>query len=249
MTGGQREISLKGLHIALAMPVNNDVPVGTVTSIMDLTAACAHHGVRLSRVFVVGQSIIDKARNQVTSLCLDVDADVILWVDSDMTWKAQEALGMIAKLVVEPSIDIVGAAGRKKRPDLTPDFCARWMTDDDGRTVMHPGLGLIEAEKLGGAFLAMRTSALRAVWNLAESEGRMFRMSPNEGAHDMCAQVWRTELRDGELWGEDYSFCVDARRAGLQVWLDPNVTLGHIGQYTWEGKVADHLRVDTGEEG
>lgn len=46
------------------------------------------------------------------------------------------------------------------------------------------------------------------------------------------------ELVDRLVWkaksfGEDWSFCRKARRAGLEVWVDPSFELGHYGDYSY----------------
>jgi hypothetical protein len=37
----------------------------------------------------------------------------------------------------------------------------------------------------------------------------------------------------GQLMGEDVHFCQRARAAGLEIWCDPTIALGHVGDYLY----------------
>lgn len=53
------------------------------------------------------------------------------------------------------------------------------------------------------------------------------------------ARVFRIDIVDGELRGEDATFLADIKEAGYAVRLDPTVTLGHIGEMNYSGRLAD----------
>lgn len=38
---------------------------------------------------------------------------------------------------------------------------------------------------------------------------------------------------DGEFIGEDVHFCLEAQKAGLEVWCDPRVIVGHVGLFVY----------------
>jgi hypothetical protein len=40
-------------------------------------------------------------------------------------------------------------------------------------------------------------------------------------------------------YGEDYSFCKRWRDMGGQVWVDPSISMGHLGTKIWKGRLAD----------
>lgn len=41
------------------------------------------------------------------------------------------------------------------------------------------------------------------------------------------------DVLDGKFMGEDVNFCLRARKAGLEVWCDPTVRVGHIGEFMY----------------
>jgi len=51
------------------------------------------------------------------------------------------------------------------------------------------------------------------------------------------------DWRDGNLkYGEDYSFCRRWREIGGQVWVNPEIKMGHVGFKTFQGHLGDYLR-------
>jgi hypothetical protein len=39
--------------------------------------------------------------------------------------------------------------------------------------------------------------------------------------------------KPGEFIGEDVNFCKRANEMGLEVWCDPTIRIGHIGEYLY----------------
>jgi hypothetical protein len=42
-------------------------------------------------------------------------------------------------------------------------------------------------------------------------------------------------LTDEGYMGEDFLFCDRARELGFEVWIDPSISLGHMGVQEYEG--------------
>ena len=49
-------------------------------------------------------------------------------------------------------------------------------------------------------------------------------------------------FEDGYKWGEDYSFCIRWRKIGGQVWVDPEIEMGHVGYKIFQGNLGNYLR-------
>ena len=43
--------------------------------------------------------------------------------------------------------------------------------------------------------------------------------------------AWEDE--DGNHHTEDIEFCINARKAGFDVWISPTIKIGHIGTYEY----------------
>jgi hypothetical protein len=67
-----------------------------------------------------------------------------------------------------------------------------------------------------------------------------FRECPGGVAWDLFEAYWETDengLR--HKYGEDYSFCKRWRDMGGRVWVDPTISMGHLGTKIWKGRLAD----------
>ena len=59
--------------------------------------------------------------------------------------------------------------------------------------------------------------------------------------------IFRLDDDEDELRGEDMAYCDDIRALGFKIWLDPNVSIGHVGSKTYDHKIIDQMtmrRVD-----
>jgi len=99
---------------------------------------------------------------------------------------------------------------------------------------------LMEAEKIGGAFVMITRSCVERMANAyPELAFHMEENSPPEFAlyDPLIAEI------DGKRWrfGEDYSFCWRWRKIGGKIYVLPNVKLQHTGAHCFEGALIDVL--------
>ncbi len=63
-----------------------------------------------------------------------------------------------------------------------------------------------------------------------------------EKAKEVAAQIQEGKTKLGQFWGEDLIFCKKWIALGEHIWLDPNVTVEHIGRKSWQGNFMHHLQ-------
>lgn len=242
---GSPVVSLEGRRIALVMPIARGVQGRTLMCIVELAYLLARCGATVVQAYVHGQSRVTMARTQAAAIVLAAErpCDAMLWIDDDMAFSAVDALRMIAQAVHDPKTPIVAAVGRKKTPDLSESYCCELDTEEDGGVATRGHL--VAARRVGFALVAMTYQALRTTADLAIDEGRVIRMHEHEVRLTEAPHLFYEQVRGGWSLSEDYTFCEDARRAGLSIWIDASVTLGHIGAYEWSGCIGDHLHART----
>lgn len=236
MSGDAVDVSVAGMKLTLAMPIYGQVPGETVESVVSTMGACRRAGVDVRWVSVLHQSVISRARNTLHARTLErtADSDVCLWVDSDMVWRGDDVLRLLAIMRHYTEVQSVAVLGRRKRRDLVESYAGMVMHDDEGRpTRMGP---LWEAERHGWAFVAMRLDLMRRQSRWAHEEGRTY-----EAGGQAYAEVYRTSMADGRHWTEDYTACRELRARGERLWIDPAISLGHVGSYVWSGSIGDML--------
>lgn len=197
------------------------------------------HNIRVTFHFVVGNSVVHRARNELAAHFLASDYTDLLFIDDDMQFAPESILRLLAS-----DKALIGGAGRMRcdSPNSDPSvWCWRPIHGDDG-SLTQDEMGAVEVRGFGAAFMLINRRVL-ADMALAHPEWKR----PGLAA-------WSQDLRDhyfefftqnecdefGEL-SEDYGFCHRWRQMGGRVWVDPTIRLGHVGAHTFTGTVEEIL--------
>lgn len=166
----------------------------------------------------IGNPYISAARATMLRKALDANADVIVFIDHDLSWDAPDLLKLI-----NTEGDVVGGTYRFKyeNPDEV-SYMGTIYSDEFERPLVRSD-GAIKARLLPAGFLKITAKAvdrfMTAYPNLCY--GEKYRLSVdlfNHGAHD---GVW---------WGEDYAFCRRWEELGGDAWLVPDLNINHHGE-------------------
>jgi len=180
----------------------------------------------------IGNPYISAARAKMLRKALDAGADVIVFIDHDVSWRPEDLL----KLIETPG-DVVGGTYRFKTEDVsymgtinsTPDGFPRVRSD-----------GCISAELLPAGFLKITKAAVDRFMEAFPDlcYGPRYAQSVDLFNHG----AWK-----GNWWGEDYSFCRRWREAGGEIWLVPDLSLDHNSADTvFRGNYHEFLRAQPG---
>lgn len=149
-------------------------------------------------------SLVYTARNELAKKAIEMGADYVLWLDSDMVFAPD-----ILKLLLEADRDFVtGVYYRRVQPytpvlldqlEITENGCTNHNIDEVPET-------LTEVAGCGFGCVLMKTQVL---FDVACIYQEMF--APINGV------------------GEDLSFCHRARSIGYHIYVEPSVKCGHVG--------------------
>ena len=156
--------------------------------------------------FVVG-SLVYSARNTLAKTAVDVGADWVLWLDSDMVFPPNTLKRML-KTCEERDISFLSGVYYRRVAPFAP-VLYKEMSDDGHKAAEFdevPTDELFEAAAVGFGCVLMKTEVIVDVFS---TYTEMF--TPIEGS------------------GEDISFCIRARGCGHKIWCDPTIPLGHVG--------------------
>lgn len=164
---------------------------------------------------------LNLVRSALAEAALRERADVILWIDSDMVFSVEAAMGIVTKAWEANAL--VGALYAEKAMggsvqaefDLSPGTEVRcW----------EPNAPLVPCKAIGLGLAAHPASLLT---DTADRIGlRMQRVS------DASVRPWFTPTLDSDVTTtDDYVFCRNLRQAGFSVWADPRWRVEHIGEY------------------
>jgi hypothetical protein len=219
------------MKIFAAIPTyDGKILAGTVKSLLDEQTVCAAVGDTLETHFLPGCSLITMARNQLAQDFMDSDADRFVFIDADLEWEP----GSVAKLARMP-VEFVGAAYRLKQD--TEAYSVGWCTET--AELWSNELGLIKVSSLPTGFMSLSRDVF----------GKLRDAFPAEKyTHmDTHAHAWfQAPFLNGQLYGEDAYFCHKWQSIGGEIWLDPSLTLTHVGGSSkFKGCIGDWLKART----
>lgn len=160
--------------------------------------------------FLIGSLVYD-ARNKLCEQALQMEADYIMWFDSDMIFAPDTLTRMMETLKAHSEIDILSGLYFRRAQPYTPvlfdrlDYDSEKLTCEFEDTTEYPP-ELFEVAGCGFGCVLMRTDCL---YDLGGKYGG----------------TWFAPL--GNI-GEDCAFCIRARAEGYKIFCDPNIKLGHM---------------------
>ena len=160
--------------------------------------------------FLMGSLIYD-SRNKLAGYALEMEADYILWLDSDMVFQPDTLERMIKVINEHPEVDILSGLYFRRGHPFTPVLFSKLEIDEDGLLDFADYNDipdeLFEIAGCGFGCVLMRTGMLL---DIAAKEG---------------GGVWFSPLANA---GEDCAFCMRARNNGYKIYCDPSIQLGHM---------------------
>jgi glycosyltransferase involved in cell wall biosynthesis len=180
----------------------------------------------------IGCPYISAARATMTRKALDAKADVIVYLDYDLSWDPQDLLTLI-----ETPGEVV--AGLYRFKDDEEKYMGVICDDADTRPITRED-GCIKATRVPAGFLKVTKEAIGKFMNdyPALNYGPPYSRSIdlfNHGAHN------------GAWWGEDYAFSRNWVDAGGEIWVTPNINLHHHSKDTeYKGNFHNFLRKQEG---
>jgi glycosyltransferase involved in cell wall biosynthesis len=214
-------------EVFVAIPAASSVvECDLVTGLFQEIAAFAERRWGFALQFAMGNNGIHMARNFLVRRFLDTDCTDLFFIDSDIAWEP----GAIVRMVEHP-VDFVLGLYRLKDPREGYTYFA-----DTHQHVRDPETGLIPINGGPAGFMRLRRSVIeRMVDKLpsADEGGWMAEpMRPDYALPTIFSFNARRDPRTGQVCqaGEDMDFCLRWGEMGEQVWLDPDLTLHHIGK-------------------
>jgi hypothetical protein len=158
----------------------------------------------IAPIFIPGDALLQRARNELLKIAVDGKVDQIVWIDSDMTWNSQD----FKKLVDSPKDFISGICRQKKDDGL---FCFRNPKESKEQNIL-------EVESVGMGFCKMSKKCYEKIW--AKSKKYLQGESSCRNAFEVIIDS------KGQLCSEDISACY---KWGGKIYVDTTIRVGHIG--------------------
>lgn len=159
--------------------------------------------------FLIGSLIYD-SRNKLAAMAIQMEADYVMWFDSDMTFAGDTVERMLKVLDEHPEIEILSGLYFRRAAPFTPVLFSK--LEENGDDIEWEDFenipdGLFEIAGCGFGCVLMRTDCLYGMLNGDVGN-------------------WFTPINNV---GEDCAFCIRARNNGYKIFCDPSIECGHMG--------------------
>lgn len=239
--------------IFIATPMYGGMCAGFyMQSIIQLITTCQANGVDVEFSFMFNESLITRARNSLTNTFLKTDCSHLMFIDSDIKFRAEDVIHMIRAdkeilCGIYPKKEInwysVKAAMDRGVPfdqlkSHTGSFVVNLVNYVGEVTV--PVNQPVEIFNGGTGFMLIKREVFEKLGesvpayanDVVDLGGQMKQSEP-------IKEFFTTSIEPGtnRLLSEDYHFCRIWREIGGKVYAAPWCQLAHIGTYTFEGQL------------
>lgn len=229
-----REIACTGIF--LATPAYGPMIYPFYDSMRETCRWLAENGVPYTLGITPGNSLVQLARNSLVAAFMATSCSHLMFIDSDISWEPQA----VTRLLALDEDMVCGAYPRKSYPI---EFLFNVAPRPDGSIARNPQTGAIEVVHAATGFLMIRR---RVFERMFEAYPRTKYTNRNAGpeVQPFTYALFDCEVRDGEFWGEDFTFSHRFRALGpdCRIWMDPSIRLKHWGLHAFEGDPASLFR-------
>ncbi len=264
---------LQGKSLMVATPMFGGQCLGSYTkSCLDLAILATRIGLPITFKYLFNESLIQRARNYLVDVFYRSDFTHLLFIDADISFIAQDAIALLS-LCGETDesgkgkYDIIGVPYPKKSIAWEKVYdAARSGIVDSNPTALSKFVGdfAFNPVKGGGSFklneplevMETGTGFMCITKNTIEQFRKKFPKKKYLPDHARSAHFDGTrpiyaifdcviDPVSNRFLSEDYFFCQEARKIGLQVWICPWMELQHTGTYTFDGSIVHQAQLGT----
>ena len=157
----------------------------------------------------------------------------LILIDDDMFWQPYD----VVRLLLAKK-DLVGAAGPKKTNKL--EFAANNCTAEGALLPLVTENGLVKVTEVGMAFMCMSKACATKI-SYAYPE-LAFDGDEGKTEYALYDSFIVGEAPKRRHLSEDFAFCHRWTHIGGEIWLYPDIALGHVGRGVWNGALIEALQ-------
>lgn len=227
----------------------------------ELSQLCAQHGIPLKFYYLFNESLIQRARNYVVDEFLRSDATHLMFIDSDIGFKAGDVLALLGIQTMYPEkFDILTAPYPKKTIawEKVNQAALNGFSKENPFDLMYyaadyvfnpvPGVEEfrldepVEVSESGTGFMLIP----RTVFERYEKAYPEYKYKPDhartanfDGSREIMAYFdCKIDPESKRYLSEDYFFCRNAGKIGIKTHMCPWINLMHVGSYIYRGSLA-----------
>lgn len=201
------------MRIAVCIPARGQMEVATafdLAALVGYTVKTTEHDLD---IYTAAGTLIFDQRNQLVKTSLAAKCDYILFIDADMRFPKDTLKRLMAH-----DKDIIGVNATTRSEPVTPTARNIHLGEDGSITWMpiysNQFSGIEMADGIGCGVMLIKSSVFERLQE---------------------PYFYFEQLPDNKILGEDIYFCVKSKDAGIDTWVDHDLSMEikHIGQYTY----------------
>ena len=208
-------------------------------------------GVQVYFVQMGNESLITRARNELTRIFLEKDFDYLMFIDADIGFNPTDILSMInankdiiCGIYPKKEIDWVQVSNAVKDgvpPQELSKYTGAFVVNlvHDAKSAQGAMNEPIQIANGGTGFMLIKREVLEKLKDVVPTyNSDMYMIVDTERKPRKIYQYFDVSIDrtdNDRLLSEDYHFCKLARDNGFKVWAAPWAQLSHTGSYTFSG--------------
>lgn len=215
-------------YIYIGTPVyQNVVNCEYMDGVIQLVHRATKGEFNIIRPPVIGDSLVTRARNSVLHNFFMTEATHLMWIDSDIGFNADDVLSL-----VNSGHDFTcGAYPKKSQPQPASGADMQYIVGRSADMAVDEN-GWESVDVCGTGFMCWTRSTAERLLEAAREHPY------KHGSFDdkFEYRVFHNDISPDLVYlSEDYWACVEWRKLGERIWLNPNIKLSHAGIATWRG--------------
>ena len=201
------------MRVAICIPARGQMEV---TTAFDLTMMAAYMAGKKNidlNVYTSQGTLIFDQRNSLVRTAVEEKCDYILFIDADMRFPKTTLERLLAHkkdiIGVNATTRMMPPSPTAKNIQINEDGSVDWLA-----VYSNKEKGISKVDAIGCGVMLIKTSCLKDI--------------PQP-------YFYFEQLLKGKLLGEDIYFCIKAKDAGIDTWVDHDLSMeiGHVGSYTY----------------
>lgn len=218
-------VDLSGVFVQVGIPINGMFDPRHTICQVNTFCNLTRKGIPFDVKYQYGCSIIDEVRCLVADAFLASEATHLFMIDSDVTWKEEDFCRLLA---LGTKMECVCGIYPMKRDPET------WMLNAEGIRDVNE-YGCLHIDGVGLGFCCVQRKVIQKLAAKADL------MEVFEVDHPV-ARIFHSDVFKGRFRGEDMRFFADVADLGYKVWLDPSISLGHVGTKEYRGNFLEWMK-------
>ena len=242
------------MKVAIGTPMyGGTCTAGYMTTVFNLMNYLKNNCHEVIFITVINESLISRARNEIARRFLETDADVLLFIDADITFDAKNVYDMLML-----DLEVVGSVVPIKKMNwesivegmityngmVHPNMFGRYFNINSNS---HSDLYDLAQQNKPFEVLRIGTAVLSIKRNVFEQMKPIVKtyVSNTQGEDRMVSwDFFPVYVEDEILISEDFSFCNRWREMGNKVYAVGHFDVTHNGTFDYIGNFKRELKKD-----